>query len=139
MTATYHFWGSDNDSNVALCLRIRLHSKPTIDELDHLLYDLYAERQIKPKYLLLSEKDLHFLSDDIRANMQGSHYSRLYHQLWATSDQIEDLLSTNFYRDVKRFNFVTGGMAWLAALPDLEDGTVIAGFYDLECRSVSSV
>lgn len=116
----YTFTGLVTDRQTLHVFRIHLRDEPTVQEIRHLFYDLYAQTRFDVNTLLLEKEDHHFLSDDFRKN-----YTRDF------SYQMAKGFRENFFCD-GRISCLhvpnAGGTVHIASLPNLDRRTVIIGF-----------
>lgn len=128
----YFISGFDRNVVNILSRRVQLQEEPSLNELDHLLCDLYMQTGTKPEYIFLCQEDLATISKELRNAMRDKDYYRYCMRHFAKSDAIEDMALAREYEYAKRIFPPFGGYACLIALPDLPKRTVILGFYSLQ-------
>jgi hypothetical protein len=111
--------------------KVYIQGELSLNELNHLLYDLYEQTCMKPEYIFLCQQDLETISKELRRAMRDEGAYRYCLRYFSKSDAIEDMALVRDYEYAKRIFPHFGGSACLVVLPDLPKGTVILGFYPL--------
>jgi hypothetical protein len=127
----YFISGFDRNVDNMLSHRVQLQGEPSLNELDHLICDLYTQTCMKPEYIFLCQEDLATISKELRHAMRDWNSYQYCMRHFAKSDAIEAMALAREYEHAKRIFPPVGGSACLIALSDLPKGTVILGFYPL--------
>ena len=106
-------WGYDPHDSTQLSYHINLGMTPTHEHLQQLLYDLYLHRCQEPQYLFVAEADAIALRHQIRSEILKKRFI------------FDDGLCCGNYT----YSNATGNKVHFVALPDLEPGSVILGFF----------
>jgi hypothetical protein len=77
----YHFdpYGGISDIEHLHCMRIRLsEDKPTVQDVQHMLHCLYAQRNVKPENIFMSPQDLRDMSYTLMRESGPCHSYRYF-------------------------------------------------------------
>lgn len=113
-TRRFHFAnGVESDQQYLMSYRLDLGETPTIALLFQLFDDLYYQQRLSPHYLFVASQDLTEVSGELRrsCNTFMPAGTRSKNEACAIC------------------NPATGNMVNLVALSDLEQGSVIVGFF----------
>ncbi len=104
------------------CMRIDLGPALTLEQIQHLLYDLYVQRHAEPSYLFVSEQERLALTKEVRHMLAtGSWPPSMLDRYGLEYGQISRLSS-----------YATGSLIHIVALPELECGSVILGLFPVQ-------
>jgi hypothetical protein len=114
---SFKFTGLAHDQTNLISFRVDLGETPTYMLLQQLFYDLYRDGRYTPQYLFMAAKDIAVLRNEVFETVsQGSSYSM---RILA----MENVMGDEF------LSMATSCIARIVPLPDLEQGSVIVGFF----------
>jgi hypothetical protein len=121
----YHFDPHDaiTDINHLHCMQIHLNEdKPTVEDVQHMLYCLYAQSNVKPENIFIEPQDLRDMSHTLMR--EGDPYSYRYF----VGDNNENHFSGGY---IKRVWYGIGPEVRVYPFEFLERGFVMVGFFPI--------
>lgn len=109
-------------------IQVAIGETPTFEILQYLFEDLYLQWRFEPKYLFVAEADKEALKAEIYETCEKSMDSRrqteIRYGLWPVN------ADTPCRPPIAQIiNYVNGRYVHVVSLPDLEQGSVILGFF----------
>lgn len=118
----FNFTGLNVCHESQISLRVPLGMTPTLDAIQQLLYDLYAQTRYAPQYLFMAMEDLKALSHEV----MGRNGITPRHPRFMLVEEF-GIAPGNVI--TKMHSHANGQLVNVVPLPDLDQGSVILGFF----------
>lgn len=123
----YHFDPHDpiSDINHLYCMQIHLQEdKPTVEDVQHMLHELYVKRNVKPENIFLSPQDLRDMSHTLMREGDPLYSYRYF----VDNDNNENRFSGGC---IKQVWYGIGPAVRVYSFEFLEHRSVIVGFFPI--------